>query len=82
MEERLTMIINLLKRTISAGLKLFLTFVTGTGMIQSMITPVIDSTKMSILQRSISAVPGLGEFAGSASQTLLGCAVLIKTQWE
>lgn len=77
-EEKLTLFIALIKKTIMTGLKVLLALVTGTGMIQSMITPVIDSAKMNVLQKSVSAVPGFGDLAGSASQTLLACAVLIK----
>ena len=43
-----------------------------------MIAPVIDTVKMTVMQKSITAIPGLGELAGSAAQVLLGSAVLIK----
>lgn len=77
-EERLSLLLRLLKRGISGSLKVLLTIVSGTGFLQSMITPVIDNVKISMLQKSISIVPGLGELAGSAAQLLLGSTALIK----
>ena len=77
-EEKLDLLINLLKKCITGSLKFLITVISGTGILQSMITPVIDSAKLTILQKSISAVPGLGELAGGATQVLLGSAVLIK----
>ncbi len=77
-EEKLDMLIGILKKAIKGVLKFLIVLVSGTGILQSMITPVIDSTKMTILQKTVSAIPGLGELAGGATQVLLGSAVLIK----
>ena len=77
-EEKLDMLINILKKTVKGILKFLIAIVSGTGILQSMITPVIDSAKMAVLQKSVSAIPGLGDLAGGATQVLLGSAVLIK----
>ena len=77
-EEKLSLMLQLIKRGITGMLKVLITIVSGTGIIQSMITPVIDSVKMNAVQKSISIIPGLGDLAGSAAQVLLGSAVLIK----
>jgi len=77
-EEKLAPMIRLLKKGIGFTLKALLAFVSGTGMLQAMITPVIDSAKTSVLQKTVSIIPGIGDFAGSASGVLLGTAALIK----
>ena len=77
-EEKLDMLINILKKTVKGILKFLIAIVSGTGILQSMITPVIDSAKMAVLQKSVSAIPGLGDLAGGATQVLLGSAILIK----
>lgn len=77
-EEKLEPLIRLIKKGIGLTLKLLLAFVSGTGLLQGMITPVIDSAKTSVLQKTVSAIPGIGDLAGSASGVLLGTAVLIK----
>ncbi|MDD6203235.1 MAG: stage III sporulation protein AE [Lachnospiraceae bacterium] len=77
-EEKLSLMIRLIKKSIRMILKVLITLVSGTGLIQSMITPVIDTAKMELIQKSVSAMPGLGDIAGGAAQILLGSAVLIK----
>jgi len=77
-EEKLEILIDLLKKGISFILKTLIALVSGTGLLQAMITPVIDAAKNTSIQKAISIIPGLGDLAGSASQILLGSAVLIK----
>ncbi len=47
-------------------------------MIQSMITPVIDSVKMSAVQRTVSLIPGIGNVSDSVAELVIGSAVLVK----
>ena len=77
-EEKLNLLLHLIKKAITMSLKIILTIISATGILQSMITPVIDTYKMSVLQKTISVIPGLGDLAGSAAQMILGGAVLIK----
>ena len=77
-EEKLEPMTRLLKKGIVLVLKALLAFVSGTGVLQAMITPVIDSAKTSVFQKTVSVIPGIGDLAGSASGVLLGTAVLIK----
>lgn len=77
-EEKLHMLLELLKRVIGYLLKLFFAVITGISMIQSMITPVIDAMKMSTLQKTIALIPGIGTVSDSVAELVIGSAVLIK----
>ncbi|MBQ7954413.1 MAG: stage III sporulation protein AE [Lachnospiraceae bacterium] len=77
-EEKLTMIVELLEKGIRLMLKLSLGAVTGISLIQSLITPVIDSAKASTLQKVVSVIPGIGNVADGVVDVVLGSAVIIK----
>ncbi len=77
-EEKLQMLLDLIKRIIGYFLKIFFAVITGISVIQSMITPVIDSVKMSALQRTVSLIPGIGNVSDSVAELVIGSAVLVK----
>lgn len=77
-EERLGMLAALLHKTVKGLLKITLTAIFGINLIQTMITPVIDSVKNTAARKVITAIPGLGNLAGGVTEMLVGSAVLIK----
>lgn len=77
-EEKLSMIIDLLEKAIGWMLKASLGVVTGISIFQAVITPVIDSVKASTLQKAISAIPGIGNAADGVVELVVGSAVVIK----
>lgn len=77
-EDRLELLLDLWKKGIKAILKLLLGILTGAGLIQSIITPVIDRLKGETLYKAVEAVPGVGELTEGAMRLWLGSAVLIK----
>lgn len=78
MEEKLSLLMELLEKGIKAALKGAIGVVTGISIIQSVITPVIDSVKSSTLQKVMAAIPGIGGAADSVASLVLGSAVIIK----
>ena len=62
-EERLSLLLDFLKKGISTGLKAAIGVITSFGIFQSMITPVLDSLKNSAVKKAISAIPGIGNLA-------------------
>lgn len=78
MEERLSLLMELLKKGICFALKTIITAVMGISVIQSMITPVIDSLKGAAMQKAVSSIPGLGNLAGGVTEMMIGSAVLVK----
>ncbi len=78
MEEKLSLLMELLEKGIKAALKGVIGVVTGVSIIQSVITPVIDSVKSSTLQKVMSAIPGIGGAADGVASLVVGSAVVIK----
>lgn len=77
-DERLGMFLTLIKRIAGYVLKLSFAVITGISMLHSMITPVIDSIKLSALQKAVGLIPGIGNISSSAAEMVIGSAVLIK----
>lgn len=77
-EERLTLLLEFLKKGIGIGLKVAMGTITGLSLFQSMITPVIDSLKTSAVKKAISAIPGIGNLAEGMTEMIIGSAILIK----
>jgi len=78
MEERLTILIDLIGKAIGWALKGALGVMTGLGLFQTLITPVVDSARTSALQKLVSMIPGLGTAAGGVAELALGSAVVIR----
>ncbi len=77
-EEKLTLLIELIEKGIKGTLKVSIGVVTGISAFQTIITPVIDSVKSSTLQKVVSAIPGIGNAADSMVDIVVGSAVVIK----
>lgn len=77
-EDRLTLFIRLMKQGIQGFLKILLTLAVGSGVFQSIITPVIDTVKLSAVKKTVEVIPGIGELADGSVQILLGMTVLLK----
>lgn len=77
-EERLTLLLDLLKKGIGIGLKVAMGVITSLSLFQSMITPVLDSLRTSAVKKAISVIPGIGSLAEGVTEMVIGSAVLIK----
>lgn len=77
-EEKLTLLIDLVGRVIGWVLKGALGAVTGMGVFQALITPVVDSARTSVLRKLISTIPGVGTAANGAAELVLGSALIIR----
>ena len=77
-EERLGMLVELLQKGVAGFLKFLLTCITGIGLLQSMVTPVLEHLKLNAAGKALSAIPGLGGLAEGTDQLLIGSAVLVK----
>lgn len=77
-EQKLSSLVSLLEKGIRMLLKLSLGAVTGVSILQSLITPVIDSAKASSLQKVVSFIPGIGTAADGMVDMVLGSALIIK----
>lgn len=78
MEEKLALLLELLNKVIGISIKITLGVVTGFSLLQSMISPVIDSLQTSALKKAMSAIPGIGGLTEGMFEMVVGSAVLIK----
>lgn len=77
-EGKLTALMELVEKAVQLLIKLSLSAVTGLGVLQSMVSPVLDGLKRGTAQKAVAAIPGIGDLAEGTTQLLLGSAVLIK----
>lgn len=77
-DQKLSMLMELTSKMIGTVLRLLLGLVTGIGIFQSLIAPVVDSVKGSAVRKVISAIPGIGNTAGSIAELIAGSAAIIK----
>ena len=52
--------------------------VIGINVVQGILAPVADSVRRSFITKTVEAIPGVGNTAGSVMDVVLGTAVLIK----
>lgn len=76
--EKLALILELLEKGISGSIKASLWLVTGFSLLQSMISPVIDSLQSGTLKKALSALPGVGGLTEGMFEMVLGSAVLVR----
>ena len=77
-EEHFSRLCKTLEGVIKFLLKGFLSVLLGVQLIQSMILPAVDSMKNTVLQKGMSAIPGIGGGLNSAMTMVIGSAVVIK----
>lgn len=77
-DEKLNLLTNLLEKGVGVMFKVILGMTSGISIIQTIITPVIDSVKNTGLQKAVSAIPGIGGAAEGIVEIVLGSAVVVK----
>ena len=77
-EDRFTEILNTTKSAIKWVLKTMIVVLTGSGILQLIITPVIDKANISFVQKTAGAIPGIGDIAESVSTVTLASAMAVK----
>lgn len=77
-EEMLTRLSKLMQTIVSWSLKGMLTVIIGMNAMQGMILPSIDHMKLSVLQKTISVLPGIGNSAEAVAGLLAQSGEMIK----
>lgn len=77
-EESLSTLCDLIKNVLTWIVKTSLAAVVGFSAVQSLIVPVADSLKTSVLSKSLSMIPGIGGGVSALSSTVIGAGTLIK----
>lgn len=78
MEEKLTLLLELIDKLISVSIKITVGVITGFSILQAMVSPVIDSLQSSVLKKAVSAIPGIGGLTEGMFEMVIGSAVLVK----
>lgn len=77
-EERLTLLLDLIKKGITLVQKTLFGVITSLSLVQSVIVPALDGLKITAFKKTLAAIPGAGGVASGMSELMLGSAVLIK----
>lgn len=77
-EEMLSKISELLKSLILWAQKSMLAVVVGMQVIQSLVAPAVDSLRRSMLGKTVSVIPGVGNAVNAVTEILFGSAILIR----
>ncbi len=78
MEEKLALLLELSEKVIKGSLKASIWLITGFSLLQSMVSPVIDSLQSSAVKKALSAMPGVGGLTEGMFEMVLGSAVLVR----
>lgn len=78
MEERLNLLLDLVEKVVGYGIKITIGIITGFSLLQSMISPVIDSLESSAVKKAISVIPGVGNLTEGMFEMVVGSSILIK----
>lgn len=77
-EERFKGIMELMKKGIQWFLKTMVVLMSGSGILQVIITPVIDKANNAVIQKTAGAIPGIGDIVESVSSVTLASAIAVK----
>lgn len=78
MEEKLNLLLDFVEKAVSFAIKITLGIITGFTVLQSLISPVVDSLESSALKKAVSVIPGIGNLTEGMFEMVVGSAVLIK----
>ena len=77
-EESLSKLGSLIKLIIGWIMKTALAAVIGINAIQSLVLPIADSIKSSVLSKALGMIPGIGNGISAISSTVIGAGTLVK----
>ena len=77
-KDRVEKLMELMEKGLSWGFKAIFLATTGFGVLQSMILPYVDRTKMGVVKKVVEIIPGAGGLAGVTLELINGSAVLLK----
>lgn len=77
-EEKCKYLIALLEKVIRMGLRAGVMLITGMGFLQSFLTPALWRVERSVLLKTTSMIPGVGNAVEGAAELVLGSALIIK----
>lgn len=77
-EERFKPLMELIRKAMQWGLKSMIIILSGSSILQIIITPVIDKTNNIVIRKTAGAIPGIGDIVESVSSVTLASAIALK----
>ncbi len=77
-EERFKGLMEIIKKGLQWILKMMIVVMSGSGILQIIITPVIDKANNTVIQKTAGAIPGIGDLVESVSSVTLASAIEVK----
>ena len=77
-KDRVEKLMELLEKGLTLGFKAILLSTTGLGVLQSMILPFVDRSKMGVVKKVVNIIPGVGGLGEITLELINGSAVLLK----
>ncbi len=77
-EERFKGLMDLIKKVLQWVLKMMIVVMSGSSILQVIITPVVDKTNNAVIQKTAGAIPGIGDVIESVSSVTLASAIAVK----
>ena len=78
-EGRFEGIMEIMKKTVEFVMKGMVVFLSGSSILQIIITPVMDKANTAVIQKTVGAIPGIGDIAESVSSVTLASAIAVKS---
>lgn len=77
-EERLKGIMDLIKKFVQWALKTMIVLLSGSSILQVIITPAVDKVNNAVIHKTAGAIPGVGDIVESVSSVTFAAAVAVK----
>ncbi len=77
-KDRVEHMLHLLEKGLLLSFKVIFAAITGIGLLQSMILPFVDHTKVGAAKKLINLIPGVGEVSGTTLEIITGSTILLK----
>ena len=77
-EERFKGLMDLIKKGLQWVLKMMIAVMSGSSILQVIITPVVDKTNNAVIHKTAGAIPGIGDVIESVSSVTLASAIAVK----
>lgn len=80
-EDKLGLLAELIDKAINYVLKGAVGIITGLGIFQTLLAPIVDGVRASVLEKVVQSIPGVGGLASGALELVLGSAILFKNSF-
>lgn len=80
-DERFKGLMELIKNGVQWVLKMMIVVLSGSGILQAIITPALDRANNAVIHKTVGVIPGIGDIAESVSGVTLTSAIALKNSF-